>query len=57
MTLATEINETLENRSVELEGWERKRRNEVSLDLFRSLLSVSASPHSNRYTFSRPLLL
>ncbi len=34
MTLATEINETLENRSVELEGWERKRRNEVSLDLF-----------------------
>jgi hypothetical protein len=34
MTLATEITETLQNRAAELQEWERKRQNEVSLDLF-----------------------
>jgi hypothetical protein len=34
MTLATETTETLQNRSTELQEWERKRQNEVSLDLF-----------------------
>ena len=34
MTLATETTETLQNRSAELQEWERNRQNEVSLDLF-----------------------